>query len=164
MSEGILIYGLRTKRSQHEVVQRFVNKVIGDGKPRGRAQFVSKLPLHVFQDMRRKGIGLKSDHIFLPDNTVLKYRDHKKSEKGASLPFKEFWKLVNIAGKPKGIYIDTKQKNLIYVFASRHEKGKFVKMVVQPNYKFKRQVVNVITSIGVVNKVEMTHIQFKKVK
>lgn len=164
MSEPTLLYGLNTKRSHHEVVQRFVNKTLLDGKPRGRAQFISSLPLDVFQDMSRKGIRLKSDHIFLLDNTVLKYRDHKKSLKNASLPFKEFWKLVNIATKPKNIYIDTKQKNLVYVFASKSHKGKVIKMIIQPNYKFKKRVINMITSIGVVGKIEMTHPQYIKVK
>lgn len=164
MGEPTLLYGLMTKRSRHEAVQRFVNKTLADGKPRGRAHFVSSMPLDVFQDMRRKGIPLKSDQIFLPDNTVLKYRDHKKSEKGATLPFNEFWKLVNITGKPKNVYIDSKRNNLVYVFASRHAKGKVIKVIIQPNYVFKKQVVNAITSIGVVDKLKMKERQYKRVK
>ncbi len=38
-------------------------------------------------------MNLKSDHIFISDKAVLKYVSHPKSAKGATLPFKEFWKM-----------------------------------------------------------------------
>lgn len=89
---------------------------------------------------------------------------HPKGAKGATLPYKEFWKTVNIASNPRNIYIDSKRKNLVYVFTSRGAKGKSIKMVVEPNYKFGKQRVNMVTSIGVVEKSRMKHPQYMKIK
>lgn len=52
----------------------------------------------------------------------------------------------------------------MYVFASRGAKGKSIKMVVEPNYKYGKQRVNMVTSIGVVDKIEMRHSQYMKIK
>ncbi|MBD5244581.1 MAG: hypothetical protein HDS57_03855 [Barnesiella sp.] len=163
MGEESFIYGNVLSR-RREQVQRFVDDVLSDGKPRGRAHFLSNIPFPIFQDSKRRGIILKSDHIFISDRAVLKYISHPKVSKGATLSFKEFWKTVNIASRPRNVYIDSKRKNLVYVFASRGGKGKSIKMVVEPNYKYGRQRVNMVTSIGVIEKSRMKHPQFLKIK
>lgn len=164
MSEESFIYGNVTAR-RHEQVQRFVNEVLSDGKPRGKAHLLSNIPFPIFQDSKRRGINLKSDHIFISDRAVLKYISHPKAAKGATLPFNEFWKTVNITSRPKNIYLDSKRKNLVYVFTSRGAKGKSIKMVVEPNYKYGKQRVNMVTSIGVVDKRAFkNHSQYSKIK
>lgn len=163
MAEGVLLYGMNPARRRQEVVQRFVNDVLADGKPRGKAHQVSVVPPEVYQRLR--GLGyLQTDHIFLLDNTILKYRNHPKGKKGATLPFDQFWKLANIARNPKNAYMDGKRGGLVFVFASRYGKGKVVKVVVEPNYKFKGRIINAITSIGVIDSREMKHPQFLKIK
>lgn len=164
MGEKSFIYGYSTGEKRQERLQRFVNGVLSDGKPRGKAHFLSNIPFPIFQDSRRRGVNLKSDHIFISDKAVLKYVSHPKSAKGATLPFKEFWKTVNIASNPRNIYIDSKRKNLVYIFTSRGAKGKSVKIVIEPNYKFGKQRVNMVTSIGVVEKSRMKHPQYMKIK
>lgn len=159
------IYGSSVVGRRQEQLQRFVNGVLSDGKPRGKAHLLSNIPFPIYQDSRRRGVNLKSDHIFISDKAVLKYVSHPKSAKGATLPYKEFWKTVNIASNPRNIYIDSKRKNLVYVFSSRGAKGKSIKMVVEPNYKFGKQRVNMVTSIGVVDKRAFNnHSQYRKIK
>lgn len=164
MGEESFIYGSSAGKRRQEYLQRFVNGVLSDGKPRGKAHFLSNIPFPLFQDSRQRGVNLKSDHIFISDKAVLKYVSHPKSAKGATLPYKEFWKTVNIASNPRNIYIDSKRKNLVYVFTSRGAKGKSIKMVVEPNYKFGKQRVNMVTSIGMVEKSRMKHPQYMKIK
>ncbi len=163
MSEESFIYGNVMARRQ-EQLQRFVNEVLSDGKSRGKAHFLSNIPFNVYQDIRRRGMHLQSDHIFLPDKSVIKYISHPKGKKGATLPFKEFWKIVNTATNPKNVYVDTKQKNLVYAFTSRYNKGRVIKIIMQPNYKYGKRKVNIITSIGVVDKRKMGNPQYLKIK
>lgn len=156
MGESILLHGMNPMINRREAVQRFVDSVLKDGKPRGRAMVVSTTPSGIYSDFRNKGMFMRSDHIVLPDKTVLKYRDHPKKAKNATLPFKEFWKLANIVSKPKNIFLDIKKKNWVYLCASRaSDTGKVVKVVIEPNYRFKGKTVNAITSIGVIQKVNM---------
>lgn len=154
MAEGVLLYGMNPARRRQEVVQRFVNDVLADGKSRGRAMQVSTLPPSLYRHLKKMGI-VKTDHIFLPDNTILKYRNHEKSKKGAPLPYSEFWKVVNISNSPSAAYIDTHRNTLVFALTSRHHKGKVIKIIIEPNYNFKGRIANVITSIGVVQRVNM---------
>lgn len=136
---------------RQEIVQRFVDKTLADGKPRGRAMFVSNIPNKIFQALRKQGINLVSDQIFLPDNTILKYRNHPKAQRGAALPFKQFWKSVNISRNPKNIYVQNDRGKIIFILSSRAEKSpKVIKLIIDPFYKRKGETFCAITSIGVI--------------
>lgn len=165
MGESIFIYGLKEHRTRQEKLQRFVNRVVNDGQRRGQAIQLCTLPSDVYRSMRAKGVHLENDHIFISDKAILKYVYHPKAKKGATLPFREFWKIVNIATNPTHIYEDSHQKNLVYTFTSRSARPQHcIKVVVQPNYKHKGRTVCMVTSIGVVWEENMKHPQYKKIR
>lgn len=164
MGEPILIYGMARRRADQSF-QNFVRNTLSDAKPRGKAYYVGKADRVIARDMKKKGLSLLSDNVIIEDNTVLKYISHAKSTKGATLSFKEYWKVPKLVKSPTHIYEDKNQKELVYVITTRYSSGKVLKVVVHPNYTKKGEVYTVIKSIGIVNKTNMANNkQYRKIK
>ena len=156
MGEPVYIYGMTLGRADPSF-QYFVKNTLSDGKPRGNAYYVGKADRVIARDMRKKGLVLLSDKVIIKDNTVLKYISHAKNGKGAALSFREYWKLPKLVKSPTHIYIDTHQKNLVYVITTRYSSGKVLKAVIHPNYSKKGEGFTVLKSIGIVNKTNMVN-------
>lgn len=158
--------GIRILRDNKRTggLQGFANNVLNDGKSRGRSYELSKIDRTVKRDMNKKGISLETDIVTIKDNTVLKYVSHPKRAKGAAIDLNKFWMVEKAVTKPNHIYEDTKQNQLVYVYSSRYTKGKTLKVVIQPNYKEKGKVYNILKSIGVVAKEDMNGAQYRKIK
>lgn len=98
-------------------------------------------------------------------------RNHPKAQKGATLPFKQFWKSVNISRNPENIYVQHDRGKIIFILSSRAKKSPYVvKLIIAPSYKRKGKTFCAITSIGVVEKRAMDTVdekgnpRYKKVK
>ena len=58
-----------------------------------------------------------------------------------------------------------KSKALVYVYTHPYEPGRMVKVVVHPNYRFKKAVFNAVKSFGVVSEKNMEDgKQYRKIK
>lgn len=162
MGEGILIYG--AKRRYVNNLQDFASRVLRDGRERGSIFHFGMINPRIAADLGRSGIVLKSSKISIQDKTILKYVNHPKKTKGATIDTKRYRMAQNAIAKPKHIYRDTSKGGFIYIGSKKYSGDKVVKVVLQPNYKKKKKYYNMVTSIGIVNKANMKSPQYEKIK
>ena len=165
MGEGILIYGLHgSKRRYTRDLQGFADKVLANGKARNSVYVFGRTNKAYLRDLSQKGIVVKSDLAAITDKTILKYRNHPKKQKGATLNVHRFRMVESAVKKPKNIYIDTNRSRLIYVSSVKYSKNKVLKVVIEPNQKIGKRYYNKVVSMGVVDKNKMDAPQYNKIK
>ena len=165
MGEGILIYGLNgSKRRYTRDLQGFADKVLASGKVRKSVYIFGKTNKAYLNDLFKKGIVVKSELAAITDKTILKYRNHPKKQKGATVSTHRFRMVESAVKKPKNVYIDRNRSRLIYVSSVKYSKNKILKVVIEPNQKIGKRYYNQVVSIGVVQKENMNTSQYKKIK
>lgn len=165
MGEGILIYGLNgSKRKYTRDLQGFADKVLASGRVRKSVYVFGRTNKTYLRDLSQKGIALKSELAAITDKTILKYRNHPKKQKGATVNIHRFRMVESAVKKPKNVYIDTNRSRLIYVSSVKYSKNKILKVVIEPNQKIGKRYYNQVVSIGVVDKNKMNAPQYTKIK
>lgn len=165
MGEGILIYGLNgSKRKYTRDLQGFADKVLASGRVRKSVYVFGKTNKAYLNDLFKKGIIIKSELAAITDKTILKYRNHPKKQKGATVNIHRFRMVESAVKKPKNVYIDRNRSRLIYVSSVKYSKGKVLKVVIEPNQKIGKRYYNQVVSIGVVDKNKMNAPQYTKIK
>lgn len=165
MGEGILIYGLNgSKRRYTRDLQGFADKVLASGKVRKSVYIFGKTNKAYLNNLFKKGIIVKSELAAITDKTILKYRNHPKKQKGATVNIHRFRMVESAVKKPKNVYIDRNRSRLIYVSSVKYSKGKVLKVVIEPNQKIGKRYYNQVVSIGVVDKNKMNAPQYTKIK
>lgn len=165
MGEGILIYGLNgSKRKYTRDLQGFADKVLASGRVRKSVYVFGKTNKAYLNDLFKKGIIIKSELAAITDKTILKYRNHPKKQKGATVNIHRFRMVESAVKKPKNVYIDTNRSRLIYVSSVKYSKNKILKVVIEPNQKIGKRYYNQVVSIGVVDKNKMNALQYTKIK
>lgn len=165
MGEGILIYGLNgSKRRYTRDLQGFADKVLASGRARNSVYIFGKTNKAYLNDLFKKGIIIKSELAAITDKTILKYRNHPKKQKGATINIHRFRMVESAVKKPKNVYIDRNRSRLIYVSSVKYSKGKVLKVVIEPNQKIGKRYYNQVVSIGVVDKNKMNAPQYIKIK
>lgn len=165
MGEGILIYGLNgSKRKYTRDLQGFADKVLASGRVRKSVYVFGKTNKAYLNDLFKKGIIIKSELAAITDKTILKYRNHPKKQKGATVNIHRFRMVESAVKKPKNVYIDTNRSRLIYVSSVKYSKNKILKVVIEPNQKIGKRYYNQVVSIGVVDKNKMNAPQYTKIK
>ena len=144
---------------------QFADKLRATRRSIGRAKHIGTIDSAVIADMRDKGLELQSKEITVLDKTVLKYIDHPKEAKGATVNAARYSEIEAAINTPLHIYEDLNSKALVYVYTHPYEPGKLVKVVVHPNFKYKGSIINAAKSWGVieVDKMEDTN-QYRKIK
>lgn len=151
-------------KTSYVTVQQFADSVLAYGMSRGKELKIGTLNEYAQRELENQKINLVSKDVLITDDVIMKYTDHPKRAKGATLPANKYGRLKNIVNNPKHIYIDTKQKDLVLVFADKGSNGKVVKAIIQPNFKKGKRVFNKVKSIGVVDARHMKQSQYKKIK
>ena len=165
MGEGILIYGLNgSKRKYTRDLQGFADKVLASGRVRKSVYIFGKTNKTYLNDLFKKGIIIKSELAAITDKTILKYRNHPKKQKGATVNIHRFRMVESAVKKPKNVYIDRNRSRLIYVSSVKYSKNKILKVVIEPNQKIGKRYYNQVVSIGVVDKNKMNAPQYTKIK
>ena len=165
MGEGILIYGLNgSKRKYTRDLQGFADKVLASGRVRKSVYVFGRTNKAYLRDLSQKGIAVKSDLAAITDKTILKYRNHPKKQKGATVNTHRFRMVESAVKKPKNVYIDRNRSRLIYVSSVKYSKGKVLKVVIEPNQKIGKRYYNQVVSIGVVDNIDMKSKQYYKIK
>ena len=98
------------------------------------------------------------------NRTVLKYIGHPKEGKGATVAITRYGEIKTAINAPTHIYEDLNSKNLVYVYTHPYEKGKVIKVVVHPNYRYKGVTMNAAKSWGVVDEDKMNEPYYRKIK
>lgn len=165
MGEGILIYGLHgSNRRYTRDLQGFADKVLASGRARKSVYVFGRTNKTYLRDLSQKGIALKSELAAITDKTILKYRNHPKKQKGATVNVHRFRMVEASVKRPKNVYIDTNRSRLIYVSSVKYSKNKILKVVIEPNQKIGKRYYNQVVSIGVVDKNKMNAPQYTKIK
>lgn len=165
MGEGILIYGISgTRRKYTRDLQVFADRVVKTGRAKGSVYIFGKTNKTYLNDLKKRGVVLKSDTAAITDKTILKYTDHPKRGKGAAVNFNRMVMVEKAVKKPKNVYIDTHRNRLVYISSTKYANNKVLKVVIEPNQKIGKKYYNQVKSIGVVDKDKMNHPQYKKIK
>lgn len=149
----------------------FAEDVIADGKSRGRRMKIGRVDSFMGKHKYRQRGFDRTAPLYLTDDTILKYLNHPKGKKGATVPTRLLPHVVRALNNPKHIYQDVSGKNLkkgymIYVGTLRHPefKGKVIKAVVHANYSQHGEVYHKVKSFGIVDKTNMRDSQYRKIK
>lgn len=165
MGEGIHIYGIGgIKRRYTNDLHDFADRVLRTGKAKGSIYIFGKTSKAYLNDLKKRGVVVKSEAAAITDKTILKYRKHPKKEKGATVSFNRMIMVERAVKKPKNVYIDTNRNRLIYVTSVKYEKNKVLKVVIEPNQKIGKRYFNKVVSIGVVKKDNMNDKHYYKIK
>lgn len=165
MGEGILIYGINgSKRRYTKDLQSFSTMVFRRSRLNGSLYIFGKTSKAYLSDLVRRGVKLKSDVAAITDKTVLKYKNHPKGKKGASVSNNRFRMVEAAVRHPKNVYIDTRRNRLVYVTSVKYSPGKVLKVVLEPNQRIGKKYYNQVTSIGVVKKENMRTRQYVRIK
>lgn len=145
-------------------LQAFADAVLADGKKRGRELIIGKISPEVVADLQQKDVVLESTEVIIDDATIVKYINHAKREKGATVTSNRYWMVEKTLKCPAHIYEDIEQKYLVYISTRTYARGKVLKVIVHPNYKSKGRTFNLLKSIGVVDFTKMDSPQYRKIK
>ena len=146
-------------------LQQFANELFSSKRSMGKAKQLGRIDDSIRTDMAARSITLETETIVVLDKTVLKYIGHPKEKKGATVDRTRYEEIEQAINNPTHIYEDLNSKELVYVYTHPYEIGKVVKVIVQPNYKYKGVITNAAKSWGVVesDKMEDRH-QYRKIK
>ena len=146
-------------------LQQFASEILRTGRSIGKVQQVGRVDDAIIADMAAKSVALQTESIIILDRTILKYLDHPKASKGATVPVESYGLVEKALKDPLHIYEDINSKELVYVYTHPYERSKVIKVVVHPNYKYKGATANVAKSWGVVDidKMEDAN-QYRKIK
>lgn len=158
------IHRTLSETTDYSEIQEFADLVIADGFSRGRKLSVGTISDSIVSDLKNKGITLQSQDVIITDSVIIKYNKHVKAKKGATIDSDKYRLVEKTVKKPSHIYEDTAQKYLVYVNTRLYSKGRLLKVVIHPNYSSKGEVINLIKSIGVVDKDKMKSPQYTKIK
>ena len=145
-------------------LQQFAAEILKTGRSIGKVSQIGRIDDAIKANMVAKGLTIETETIIVLDKTVIKYIDHQKAAKGAVVPAERYGLIEQAIKNPLHIYEDLNSKELVYVYTHPYEEGKLIKVVVQPNYKYKGATANVAKSWGVVEEGQMNHSYYRKIK
>ena len=144
--------------------QQFADEVREKKRNIGKVMWIGVLDSEIVTDMHAQGRLLETHDIVVLDKTILKYINHPKESKGATVAPDRYNEILKAINTPLHIYEDTNSEVLVYVYTHPYEPGRVVKVVVHPNFKHKGSVVNAAKSWGVVDENKMDEPYYKKIK
>ena len=104
----------------------------------------------VIKELALRNIFLKDTRVIVDQRSATKYFTHPKSQKGSLLPIDEYGLLEKVVENPFKIFEDASQGDLVYVYSYPYQKGRLIKLVVQPNYQRNGRIYNNAKSWGVI--------------
>lgn len=99
------------------------------------------------------GINLKTNEIIVTKGQMTHFSPKRKDKYNQALRIDEIKEIPQIlADKNTLKTVDTQKKNLIFWFNDKKDKTKINKIIVQPNYKLKTKIKNLIITLGKISK------------
>ncbi|MDX9847460.1 MAG: hypothetical protein RBT74_10810 [Tenuifilaceae bacterium] len=145
-------------------LEEFANKIFSTLRTTNEVTKVGTLDKIIVADLAIKDFVTKTNEVFISDKKILKYKDHPKDTKGAVLDVNSIEEIKRAINSPLYIYEDLKSKAIIYIYVTDY-KDKYLKVVIHPNYNLSGNYINLIKSIGVVDKDKMSNAkQYRRIK
>lgn len=149
----------------------FAKQTISSGVSRGNKIKIGRLKNLLGMTRQRKYGFSTSAPLYLTDDTIIKYINHPKAKKGATVPVELLPAVARALNNPKALYIDrsgknTARNNLVFVGVLTHPayKGKVIKAVVHVDFKVRGEIFHKVKSFGIVDKTNMDNRIYHKVK
>ena len=133
-------------------LRQFANDLLTKGRGYGEVCRICEISSAIIDDMKMVGIELHAKDIIVTQRQVFKYRNHPKTAKGANIPVEDYGIIEATLKNPTNIYEDTVQKRLVYVCTHPYHGDKLVKVVIEPNFRSHRAIMNLAKSWGIVKK------------
>ena len=114
--------------------------------------------------MKANGVPLLVRDVVVTQRQVFKYRKHPKTRKGANLPVEDYALVEKALRQPTIIFKDTVQKRLVYVCTHPYHDSRMIKVVVEPNFKNRGAVINLVKSWGIVEPSKMKSLQYRQIQ
>ncbi|MDR1719509.1 MAG: hypothetical protein LBR67_05220 [Dysgonamonadaceae bacterium] len=145
-------------------LQCFADKVYSEMRTSNEIKILGSIDSVVIEDLKSKGLLLETTDIAITDKVIMKYYEHPKSAKGASIDKKRYNEVEIGINSPTNIYQDIESKSLVYVYSSRYD-DKILKLIIKPNYTINGNTVNLLNSIGIVPEYSFLNLaKYKKIK
>lgn len=142
------VYSINRQKSY----ESFVDEVIKDKKYYKNIVAAGAIDYNVHTFLKQKNITPSTPHIYLSKHSLLHMIRESKKQRGSSLSIMEIKNIPQALKDPFMILYDTKHKNILYILDSN--KGN--KTIIEVNYKYKKESVNMIITSG---KVDMETLQ-----
>jgi SPP1 gp7 family putative phage head morphogenesis protein len=135
-----------SKTNREVEYKKFVDEVNKDIRYRVNQVVVGTISLKVFDFLAKKDIEVQTPHIYLTKKSFAHMTREAKDSRGASLSVEEIKEFASVINEPEMILWDESHKNILYVFDAKDSKKN--KIVVEVNYKNKKDIVNMIVTSG----------------
>lgn len=115
---------------------------------------------------RRIGFA-RNEPIYIDDKAILKYIQHPKKAKGATVPPQYMNLLKKAVQRPNGIYRDNSPKNrghLIFIGTIPKSKGRVIKAVIHTGYSRNGAKYHYVKSFGIVAASHFKERVYSKIK
>lgn len=115
---------------------------------------------------RRNGFT-RNEPIYIDDRAILKYVNHPKRAKGATVPTKYMNLLSKAIQRPQGIFRDNNPKNkesLVFVGTIPKSRGKIIKAVIHTGYLRNGMKYHYVKSFGIVASTHLKSSLYIKIK
>lgn len=149
----------------------FAKQTIASGVSRGRKMKIGRLKNLLGMKRQRKYGFTNSAPLYLTDDTIIKYVNHPKAKKGATVPLELLPAVVRALNNPKALYIDrtpknTARNNLVFVGTITHPKykNKVIKAIVHVDFKAHGEVFHKVKSFGIVDRITLNDPIYHKIK
>ena len=145
-------------------LQQFATTLLANERGDGSVCRICEIHPAIVDDMRAKGKPLYSNDIIITQRQIFKYRNHPKSAKGAAVPLVDYVLIEETLRNPEHIYEDTAQNRLVYVCTHPYHENKILKVVVDPDFKYRGTIINIAKSWGIVEENKMRGIQYRLIQ
>lgn len=142
--------------------QSFIDEVIKDKTYYKNIIAAGAISYEVFSFLKSKDIIPSTPHIYLDKKALVHMQRVAKSSRDAALSLDEIKNIPNVLNNPKEILWDTEHKNIIYVFDSLDDKEN--KIVIEINYKYKKNELNMIVTTGKVQAENLKEERYIKIR
>ncbi|PLY04893.1 MAG: hypothetical protein C0625_15390 [Arcobacter sp.] len=142
--------------------KNFVDEVSKDVKYHKDIVTAGAIAFEVFEFLKAKEIVPKTPHIYLSKKSLVHMTREAKTKRDQVLSLEEIRNIPNILNNPKEILYDTEHKNIIYVYDSLDDKEN--KIVLEINYKYKKEDLNMIVTTGKVKSENLKEKRYIKIK
>ena len=139
-------------------IERIKNKEIRENEVA-----IGKLSQPIIDKLQQYNIMVETTEIYLSVNAYNHQLRTFKQKKGKTVPInlvEEFYMTLN---KPHKVFLDVKNVDRIVLLYIDKQEELLFKIVIQPNYKTKKGLVNYILTSGIIKEIDLNNKYYEKV-
>ena len=151
-----------TMKKYHENLKIFIERIKKKEIIENEV-IIGKLSQPIVKKLQQYNVIVETTDIYLSVNAYNHQLRTFKEKKGKTVPInlvEEFYMTLN---KPHKVFLDVKNINrIVLLYIDKREEFLF-KIVIQPNYKTKKGLVNYILTSGIIKKIDLNNKYYEEV-